>query len=99
MSGIKTIEEEIVINICADDTEGDIISISNIDIQLPKQPHKSKILFHDKKKEHQSWERQDLPIELRKIKSMDEWLEMPDVFRNKYHNYITQEYERRRKGV
>ena len=99
MSGIKTIEEEIVINICPDNTNGDVINISSLDIQLPVKPPNSKILFHEKKKEDQKWERQDLPKELRKIKSMDEWLDMPDVFRNQYQNYIKQEYERRRKGV
>jgi hypothetical protein len=99
MSGIKNIDEDIVINICPDNSEGDIISISNLDIQIPSKPPKSKILFYNKKKEDQKWERQELPDELKKIKSMDEWLDMPDVFRNKYHNYITQEYERRRKGI
>ena len=99
MSGIKIIEEETIVNICPDNSLGDIINIASLGIQLPIKPSKKNILFYDKNKKDQRWERQPLPEELRKIKSMDEWLDMPDVFRDQYHNYIKQEYERRRKGV
>ena len=50
MSGIKNIDEDIVINICPDNSEGDIISISNLDIQVPAKPPKSKILLQQKER-------------------------------------------------
>ena len=88
-----------VVNICPSDTEGEIIEISGIDIQLPKQPKKKDILFSDKKKSEQCWSRIPIPEDLSKIRSMEEWAEQPKEFRLKHTPYIQEEFKRRREGV
>ena len=99
MAGLVEIQDEYVVNICPVETRGDVITISELDIQLPKQPSKKDILYHELPKEQQRWVRKELPEELRRIASMEQWLEMPDSFRAKYTPYIAQEYERRRNGL
>ena len=101
MAGLKKIEgySDYVINICPNDTAGDVIEISGLSIQLPKLPEKSKILFSDKKKEEQFWQRSQIPQELSKVRSMDEWAEAPKEFRDKYSAYIREEFRRRREGL
>jgi hypothetical protein len=101
MAGLKKIEgyDDMVVNICPSDTEGEIIEISGIDIQLPKQPKKKDILFSDKKKSEQRWSRIPIPEDLSKIRSMEEWAEQPKEFRLKYTPYIQEEFKRRREGV
>ena len=101
MAGLKQIEgyEDEVVNICLNDTEGEIIEISGVYIQLPKKPGKKEILFSDKKKADQRWQRIPMPDDLVKIRSMDEWAEQPKEFRLRYNAYIEKEFERRRNGV
>ena len=67
MSGLKLTEGDTVVNICVDDTDGEIIEIAFLKIQLPKRPAKKDILFHDKPKKDQRWERTELPRELASI--------------------------------
>ena len=99
MAGLVEIEDEEIVNICPQGTAGDIVVYGDLAIQLPKQPKKQDILFHDLPKERQMWHRTELPEELRKVNSMEEWMTMPETFRKKYTPYIQQEYERRRKGL
>jgi len=99
MAGLVEIEDEVIVNICSQGTAGDIVVYGDLAIQLPKKPKKQDILFHDLPKEQQMWERTELPEELRKVNSMEEWMTMPETFRKKYTPYIAQEYERRRSGV
>ena len=101
MAGLKKIEgyDDMVVNICPSDTEGEIIEISGIDIQLPKKPKKKDILFSDKKKSDQCWSRIPMPEDLSKIRSMGEWAEQPKEFRQKHTTYIQEEFRRRREGV
>jgi hypothetical protein len=99
MAGIVEIDDEEIVNICPDGTDGEVVVYGDLAIQLPKQPRKQNILFHDRPQEHQMWQRSELPEELRKINSMEEWMTMPETFRKKYTPYIQQEYERRRKGL
>lgn len=95
---IEGYDEEVII-IDPEGSIGDIESIGDLFIALPKKPSKSKILFSDKPKRDQYWTRIPVPEELERIKSMDEWLEKPKEFRNKYSSYIEQEFVRRREGV
>lgn len=99
MSGLRTIEGYTVevINICPQDTEGEIITMSGLFIQLPSVPNEKDILFRNDKE--QRWKRLDVPADLRKIRSMDEWAEKPKEFRDKYSQYIEGEFVRRRNGV
>ena len=101
MAGTKEIKgyDEMVINICPDDTEGNIVEIGDLFIQLPKTPNKEDILYHNKPKKEQRWVRQEMPTELSRIRSMDEWYDMPKEFKSKYEPYIKQEFERRNKGM
>ena len=45
MAGLITIDEDILVNICPDNSSGKNVVIAELDIQLPKQPPKNKI-FH-----------------------------------------------------
>lgn len=80
-------------------TEGEIIELHGLLVVLPKKPKRSEILFHDKPKAMQMWQRIPMPEELQRIRSMDEWLEKPAEFRKKFRTYIEQEFQRRRDGV
>ena len=101
MAGLKKIDgyKDFVVNICPDDSQGDVIEISDIFIQLPKRPAKTEILFHEKKREEQLWKRLPIPQDLVRVRSMDEWMEQPKEFRIKHNAYIEQEFHRRRNGV
>ena len=98
MSGLIVKEKDVIINICPNGSAGDIIDLSNLQIQLPKKPKKEDILFHDLPKKDQYWRREDPPRELGNIRSMDEWHETPREFREKYSGYIEREFERRKKA-
>ena len=88
-----------VINICPNDTEGEVIELESLLIQLPVKPAKKDILFHNLKKENQRWQRHEFPRELNQIKSMDDWYESPREFQLRWGPYIEQEFQRRRDGV
>ena len=101
MSGLREIKgyDDFVVNICPDETEGEVIVLADIPIQLPKQPESKDILFNDRPKEQQFWKRTDPPADLKRIRSMDEWAEQPKEFRERYIPYIQEEFKRRRNGV
>jgi len=101
MAGLKQNEDydNYVVNICPNDTEGEILTIGGLDIQLPKAPPKKEILFYDRKPNMQMWERLPVPIEMQRIRSMDEWYEMPSDFKKRFSPYIEKEFERRRNGL
>jgi hypothetical protein len=99
MAGLVVKDKEVLINICQNGTQGEVIEISNLSIQLPKQPAKKDILFYDLPKKNQYWKRSELPRELSQIRSMDEWYESPREFREKHSAYIEEEFKRRRNGV
>jgi len=80
-------------------TEGEAIELHGLLVVLPKKPRKSEILFYDQPKKLQMWKRTPMPEEMHRIRSMDEWLEKPAEFRNKFRSYIEQEFQRRRDGV
>ena len=90
--------DDYVIKICPEGSLGDIVEIGGIFIGLPKMPE-SGILGESEIKEEQRWRRRDMPKELSRIRSMDEWLEAPKEFRNKFYPYIEKEFQRRRNGV
>lgn len=101
MAGLVDIEgyDEKVINICPNGTSGEVIEIADLFIQLPKKPAKKDILFSSEKKEDQYWRRTEMPADLKRIRSMDEWLEAPKEFRDKHINFIQKEFTRRNEGV
>jgi hypothetical protein len=96
MAGLKVIDKQEVINICPNNSDGPIIEIESLSIQLPKPEH---FLFSDLPKEQQMWKRQDIPRELAQINSMDDWYESPREFQQKWSPYIEQEFKRRKEGL
>ena len=101
MSALVELEEytEPGVAICPNGTHGLVEEIGGIVVMLPKRPPKNKILFHDLPREQQYWRRTEMPKELQRIKSMDEWMESPKEFRNRFRPYVEEEFRRRREGV
>ena len=90
--------DEEVVAICPKGTQGEVVSIGGLLIALPSQPPKKEIAGHGRSNDLQLWERVSMPEELSRIKSMDEWGEMPREFRQKFSPYIEEEFRRRREG-
>ena len=76
---------------------GDIYKIQNLVIALPKA-YKN-VWSRSNVKEHQYWERQPLPEELSRIKTLKQWRSKPKEFKSKWISYIDQEFERRDFGL
>ena len=70
---------------------GDVYEIQNLKIALPKQKGK---LNKDKDK----WSREEYPKELNKIKSVFEWNKYPEHFKERWYEYIDEEFKRRDEG-
>ena len=68
---------------------GDIYSIQGLIIALPKP-----LDVEESKK----WNRKDYPKELKAIKSIFDWRDLPDDFKLKWHKYIDGEFKRREEG-
>ncbi len=76
---------------------GDIIEISGLKIALPAKP--KECLQRHKDKSLQYWERQDIPKELSRIQSIFQWNEMTTDFKNRWVDYIEEEFDRREQGL
>ena len=76
-------------------TIGSVIEIQNLRIALPKanEPYKRS---EDKKKQY--WEKFEYPKELQRIKSRFDWEEYPSDFKEKWYDYIDEEFKRRDEG-
>ena len=75
---------------------GQIIEIQNLRIALPTADEPFK---RSKKKEDQYWEKQEYPKELSRIKSRFDWDEYPADFKEKWYEYIDEEFKRREEGL
>jgi hypothetical protein len=75
---------------------GEIVDISGLRIALPLAP--KECYARDSKHSEQYWERQDLPRELSRIQSIFQWNELPTEFKNKWVDYIEEEFDRRDHG-
>ena len=71
---------------------GEIIEIQNLKIALPKQPKKIHKFEHDK------WQVTPYPKELQRIKTIFDWREYPDDFKENYADYIEEEFVKREEG-
>ena len=71
---------------------GDIYEIQNLKIALPKQP-KEVDKFNSNK-----WEVTPYPKELNRIKSIFDWKNLPDEFKNNWIDYIENEFKKREEG-
>ena len=74
---------------------GEVIEIQNLKIALPDVESSYKI---SNKKEDQFWQRLDYPKELDRIKSVFEFNQKPEYFKEQWYDFIDQEFERRDKG-
>jgi hypothetical protein len=74
---------------------GEIIEIQNLRIALPTV---NKPFKRSEKKAEQYWEKQPYPKELNRIKSTFEWDEYPLEFKEKWFDYIDEEFNRREEG-
>jgi phage anti-repressor protein len=74
---------------------GQIIEIQDLRIALPAADEPFK---RSEKKAEQRWERQEYPKELSKIKSRFDWEEYPAEFKEKWYDYIDEEFKRRENG-
>ena len=69
---------------------GDIYNIQNLKIALPK----ARNVF----KGNDKWEVQEYPKDLKRIKSIFDWKDLPLDFQNKWHEYIDEEFTKREQG-
>tara|TARA_R110001592_G_scaffold24243_4_gene93842 strand:- start:4092 stop:6314 length:2223 start_codon:yes stop_codon:yes gene_type:complete len=74
---------------------GQIIEIQNLRIALPAADEPFK---RSKEKTKQYWEKQEYPKELSRIKSRFDWEEHPSEFKEKWYDYIDEEFKRREQG-
>jgi len=83
------------VNISKNGTIGQIIEIQNLRIALPtiNEPHK-----RSNSKEKQYWERFEYPKELQRITTRFDWEEHPLDFKEKWYEYIDEEFKRREEG-
>ena len=70
---------------------GDIYEIQNLKIALPLEEKTYK--FKDKK-----WGKIEYPKELSRIKTIFDWKEYSEEFKEDWYDYIETEFERREKG-
>ncbi len=74
---------------------GQVIEIQNLRIALPATDEPFK---RSDKKAEQRWEKQNYPKELSRIKSRFDWEEYPSEFKEKWYDYIDEEFKRRENG-
>ena len=70
---------------------GEIYQIQNLCIALPKEED---VYINQEKR----WIPFDYPKEIKQIKSVFDWRDYPDDFKEKWEDYINEEFERREKG-
>ena len=76
---------------------GDVIVIQGFKIALP--PVGDKCLQRHKKETEQYWERKELPKVLSKIQSIFQWNEMDSTFKDRWVDYVEEEFDRREQGM
>ena len=70
---------------------GEVYEIQNLKIALPKAQE-----VHEFKENR--WTLFDYPKELKRIKTVFDWREYPEDFKEKYYDYIDNEFKRREEG-
>lgn len=75
------------IMICPKGTKGEVITIDNLNIMLPKKPKNTDIRYHRMPKEQQYWRREEIPKGL-----------TPET-ENNFADYIMEQYRIRREGL
>jgi hypothetical protein len=84
-------KEHDVIVISKNGQIGEVYEIQNLKIALP--PFKGKL-----NKDKDKWSREEYPKELNKIKSVFEWNKYPEHFKERWYDYIDEQFKRRNEG-
>ena len=71
---------------------GEVYEIQNLKIALPKQPKK----IH--KFDNNTWQPFEYPKQLNRIKTIFDWRDYPQEFKNEYIDYIEGEFTKREQG-
>jgi hypothetical protein len=74
---------------------GEIIEIQNLKIALPLL---ESTYCRSKNKEEQYWEQMEFPKELSKIKSTFDWAKQTEAFKDRWYDYIDNEFKYREEG-
>ena len=74
---------------------GEVYEIQNLKIALPEPEN---IYSRSKKKEEQYWEVSELNKDLQRIKTIFDWKEYPNEFKEEWFEYIDEEFKRREEG-
>ncbi len=69
---------------------GEVYEIQNLKIALPKEK--------DVNKDYNKWQVHEYPKALKKIKTIFDWKQYPDDFKEKWYAYIDREFARRHEG-
>ena len=85
-------KEHDVVVISKNGTIGDVYSIQNLKIALPKTPKTIHKFSSDK------WEVTEQPKALQRIKTIFDWKEYPESFKSEHIDYIDEEFKRREEG-
>jgi len=70
---------------------GEVYSIQNLKIALPPAPK-------NLEKNHNKWVKSEYPKELNKLKTIFDWKDLPNEFKNKWNAYIDTEFTKRDEG-
>jgi hypothetical protein len=88
-------EEHDIIVISKTGKIGEIYEIQNLKVALPESEN---IYSRSKKKEEQYWEKIELHKDLQRIKTIFDWKEYPTEFKEKWYEYIDDEFKKREEG-
>jgi hypothetical protein len=84
-------EEHDLIIISKDGTIGEIYDIQGLVVALPRAPK-------DLDKKHNKWVAEEQPKELKLIQSVFDWRNYPDAFKERWDDYINNQFEYRENG-
>ena len=74
---------------------GEIYEIQNLKIALPPA---TKVYSRSKKKQEQYWEQFEYPKALKNVKTIFDWRDYPNEHKDKWFDYINEEFNRREHG-
>ena len=74
---------------------GEIYEIQNLKIALPPA---TKVYSRSKKKQEQYWEQFEYPKALKNVKTIFDWRDYPNEHKDKWFDYINEEFNRRDNG-
>ena len=75
---------------------GDIYQIQGLNIALPKAP--KTVYSRSKEKKEQYWEQIEYPKALKNVKPIFDWRSYPNEHKDKWFDYIDEEFDRRENG-